>query len=458
MKVELIRHNGRDKRLILIFAGWSTTPALYADVRIPGWDVAVVHDYSDLSLDTDFLENYHTVYLFAWSLGVAAAQSVLPADRITAAYALNGSLNPVSDTGGIPADIYFGTLENLSQRNLTKFRMRMAGDTATFKAIFGGETPDENEVENLKQQLQILAHLPEHETAASLPWRKAYIGEQDRIFPSANLVNAWSSEKDVEIVVLPKPHYIPMQEIVSVVIPDTTVVGKKFEYAASTYNDHAIVQREIAAILFSLFRKFTDERRISYGSPLRILEIGPGTGFLTRLYTTLWPDAEIDMVDIAQIPDIPAQARFHRDDAELWLRRCSGEYDIILSSSTIQWFSNPAEFFSQVHRVLKPGGVMAISSFAPGNLAELNTLRPSPLHYHSKGGYASMIAPLFPYFVIEEDSISIDFESPREMLMHLKRTGVGGSAPSPQLKLGAMRAINRITYRPLYMVAQKNNI
>ena len=70
MKIEYISHNPGCRSLILVYAGWSTSPSLYQDIEITGWDVAVVYDYSDLSVDLSFLEGYNTVWLFAWSLGV----------------------------------------------------------------------------------------------------------------------------------------------------------------------------------------------------------------------------------------------------------------------------------------------------------------------------------------------------------------------------------------------------
>ena len=93
----------------------SLTGSLYQDIEITGWDVAVVYDYSDLSVDLSFLEGYNTVWLFAWSLGVRMAAASLPPEKITAAFAINGTLSPVSDTEGIPPKIYNATADNLDE-------------------------------------------------------------------------------------------------------------------------------------------------------------------------------------------------------------------------------------------------------------------------------------------------------------------------------------------------------
>ena len=111
MKVEFIHKAKENSRLILIFTGWSAEPRLHANVSHDTWDVAVVYDYSDLTLPDAILDGYYTVYVFAWSLGVFAAERTLDPRRITAAYAINGTPVPVSDSHGIPGEIVLGTAD-----------------------------------------------------------------------------------------------------------------------------------------------------------------------------------------------------------------------------------------------------------------------------------------------------------------------------------------------------------
>ena len=135
MRLEFIHtdpmQTGSSRRLILIFAGWGSDPALYKDIRIEGWDTAVVWDYRYLSLDTERLLPYSTIYLYAWSMGVWAASSVNHLLDIDCAFAINGTGTPRHDLTGIPAAIYDGTLDTLDERNLKKFRLRMACDRET---------------------------------------------------------------------------------------------------------------------------------------------------------------------------------------------------------------------------------------------------------------------------------------------------------------------------------------
>lgn len=105
MKCELIHSCGSD-RLILIFAGWSTSADFYKDVAVDGYDVMVASDYSDMDFPKDMLRGYSIVCLFAWSLGVFAASRSLPFERIALAVAVNGTERPVDDSYGIPERIF----------------------------------------------------------------------------------------------------------------------------------------------------------------------------------------------------------------------------------------------------------------------------------------------------------------------------------------------------------------
>ncbi|MDE7116742.1 MAG: methyltransferase domain-containing protein, partial [Muribaculaceae bacterium] len=165
----------------------------------------------------------------------------------------------------------------------------------------------------------------------------------------------------------------------------------------------------------------------------------------------------IDFVDIAPVqPMHLAQTeRYFCEDAEKWVRLAEEKYDCILSSSTIQWFANIPEFINSCSRLLRPGGVILVSSFTQGNLGELDSLRPSPIHYHSPEEYRKWFERNFDDTAVLTEEITLRFSSPRELMMHLKHTGVGGSAPSPGISPSVLRAIDRITYRPVYISATK---
>jgi malonyl-ACP O-methyltransferase BioC len=451
MKLEMVRESAENTRLILIFAGWSCGPEIAGRVALPGWDVAVVHDFSELRLDTSFLDRYYTVYLFAWSLGVFAAELLLPAERITAAFALNGTLQPVSDTLGIPDAIYHGTLEGLNDRALHKFRLRMAGDKETFSQL--GESSN-RDIDNLRHQLANVADSQCLCGELKLPWVRAYISRNDRIFPFANMIRFWHELPDVEIVELDAAHYVPIEEIIGMVISDPDKVSRKFGKAAMSYDTHAIAQ-------YSAAMKLAD--RLMAILPViggDVLEIGCGTGLFTHEYAPKVKARSITFVDITATGpfDVADIEEYVVSDAEVWIEKCERQYDMIVSASAIQWFADIPRFLHLCHERLKPGGILAISTFTPGNLGELDALRPSPLLYPKAADLRGWLCCEFGEVCVEEDEIKVEFRSAREVLMHLKHTGVGGSAPGKGLKIADMSHLRTLTYRPVYLTARKKAV
>lgn len=457
MRVDFIIKRETRTRLILVYAGWGSGTEIASGINIPGWDVAVVHDYSDFNLDTSFLNEYYTVYLFAWSLGVYAAAKTLPADRITSAFAINGTLSPVDDTKGIPTDIFRGTAANLTVPNLQKFQLRMMPNREAFMKwkeehsnLFTSEA-----ISNLRIQLEQFIYSTERKDKLSeLPWIKAYIGKSDRIFPAQNMISSWQGISDVSIIESNDAHWMNISDIVSNNIADVDKVSKKFNKAKSSYNSNAIAQYMVAARLHEQLKRFTTD---SDGS---ILEIGCGTGLFTRMYgNTLRPkDATfVDIVDLEPF-NIADKESYVKADAEAWI--ASDEikdrrWDYILSSSAIQWFADIPSFLRQCSAHLNKGGILAISTYLPGNMGELDELRPSPLNYPSLKMLSEQMNLLFSDVILIEDEIKIEFKSVREMLMHLKQTGVSGTSGKPGLTLSKMKDIRSLTYRPVYILGRK---
>lgn len=458
MILKFLKKNG-NHRLILIFTGWGTGPELYYDVDIPGWDVAVAFRIDGKPMNMDRLEGYYTIYLFAWSLGVYMADRKLPQERITKAFAINGTVAPVHDDFGIPVEIFRGTADNLDPRNLTKFRRRTMPDSETFKRLF----PEEGSplmCRCLASQLhEVMDMTNDGDVMPHLQWTRAYIGTSDRIFPPKNLEAAWRLDSEVEIVKSDDAHFMDIPAIIRSVIADTDKVSSRFSKAAATYDSHAIPQKMTALHLADMLRKVADSTKIHH-----VLEIGPGTGFLTRAWSRFLTPEHTDFVDITPVGpfDIPGHADYHIADAEAWVADWSGKcgsvescgkYDLIVSSSAIQWFADIPRFLANCAAILNPEGILAISTFAPGNLSELDVLRPAPLLYPTLNKLCDALEGHF--FVMDHDSFTIrmEFENRRHLMMHLKHTGVAGSA-SPS-KVAPLTDFSTLTYRPVFILGRR---
>lgn len=441
MKTELIVDNPGAKRLILIFAGWNTNPDLYRHISITGWDTMVAYDYDGAMFPNNLLSKYSTVYLFAWSLGISASERFLDSEHITNRIAINGTSSPVSDSTGIPTAIFTATEATLNERNLMKFRRRMAGDSSTFTQLQSllPATPD---IENLRAQLRMFATL-ENQPRRSVHWNRAYISANDAIFPAENQKRAWNEAGVDEIIELNSPHYVDLERIISSTIPNLEKVGRSFSEASATYNNYAVAQQEIAEKLVELLPD-----RVESGT-LHILEIGPGSGIFTRLYAKKLHPASITFVDLYDIGkmNLASEEEYIVGDAEKFLEQTNRKWDVIVSSSAIQWFVNIPEFLKNAHRCLTEGGILACSTFLPDNLSELRRIKPSTLLYPTEERLTSMLRSVFSNVNYETLNIPIRFENAMEALRHLRATGVG-NAHNNTTYHGSPNAINVLKEDP----------
>ncbi|MDE6193253.1 MAG: DUF452 family protein [Muribaculaceae bacterium] len=414
MKIEFIKR-GAATRLILIFAGWSTDSRYYNDCVFDGWDTAVVCDYRDMTLPP-LPSQYSTVYVFAYSLGVAV--SAFCGVAATAMIAICGSLEPVSDQFGIPETVYQGTLAGLSEKSLAKFHLRMAGDRDRLAEI-AGRLPSSPDLEVMKEELgHIRSAALSGQRSKDIKFDRVYLAEDDRIFPYANLYDFWNQRNDASIVSLKASHAVDMARIIRSCLPDTEAIGEGFQRAGKSYNENALIQREICRkIAERLQERLTEDKR----DGICLLEIGPGQGLLTEEWRKMLRPKSATYVDLAEVPcfGIAQEETYLQTDAEQWLEDTSRKFDIILSASTIQWFADPIGFITTVRAHLNPGGIAILSTFVKGNLHQLDALRPSPILYRTAEEYAAA-----PAEILDEWKSTLRFQSSREMMRHLSLTGV----------------------------------
>ena len=454
-------HKSNSDRLILIIAGWGSDARTFAHVTMPGWDVAVISGIDSQLTDMSDVNKYSTIYMYAWSLGVWTAQYFLGHTlKPTKAYAINGTTTPCDNLTGIPVDIFEGTTNTLNDKNLYKFRVRMCGGLSSYKthaARFEGI----NDVERLRRELMFVSQYQGRH--ASFQWDGAFISMDDKIFPVENQVAAWSDVTDV--VRLDAPHYVDMQLIIRQTIVDVARVGKRFSRSMDTYDAHSHAQRLIAK---RLVEKMLPLLNNAAGN---IIEIGCGTGNLTREWSKYIHAEQAHFVDLCDVPKfgVAGEEYYYRDDAEKVSAHLADAYptsfSAVLSASTIQWFSNLPLFFHNCARAVKPGGVVALSTFAPGNLWELQSLRPDHLRYFSADELKKMAAKWFKNVQISQEDVVLEFTTPFDALRHLQLTGVTASG-SRQAGVGEIRRFAdnypmndrgryTLTFKPIYIVAVK---
>lgn len=245
---------------------------------------------------------------------------------------------------------------------------------------------------------------------------------------------------------------------------DKSIIKRRFAGAFGSYDKSAVVQRAIAADLFSLI-----EKHIPLPAAGKILEIGCGTGFLTRMISTMVPSDRLLLNDICPesklcLENIPHTC-FLEGDAESL--EFPSDLALIASSSVIQWFHDLEGFLAKCHRCLMSGGYMALSTFAPGNLEEVAEISGCALNYLPSDRLKGMIADKFSILCSQETTYVLHFSSPVDVLRHLKQTGVNGTGSRMWTKKDlndfCIRYMERygtdegctLTYRPLYIIGKK---
>lgn len=147
----------------------------------------------------------------------------------------------------------------------------------------------------------------------------------------------------------------------------------RFSAAASTYDSVAQVQRHAAdRLLEQIPREYAAER---------VLDVGCGTGYLTRLAARRWPGAFVVGIDHAPgmidqalrlaTPDL--QVVFNCVDA--WAFDVREPFDVVLSSSTLHWMHPPEIAFQKMASFARKQGLMAVSLMLRGTLGELKEAR-----------------------------------------------------------------------------------
>uniref|UniRef100_E6QRE0 malonyl-[acyl-carrier protein] O-methyltransferase n=1 Tax=mine drainage metagenome TaxID=410659 RepID=E6QRE0_9ZZZZ len=159
---------------------------------------------------------------------------------------------------------------------------------------------------------------------------------------------------------------------------DKQLVRRAFDRAATQYDAHAVLQREIAHRMLA---------RLDYirHQPARVLDVGAGTGYGVQGLRQQYPKAHLIALDLAlEMLKIacPPSSFWNRwrnastdavcaDMDSLPLQDAS--VDMVWSGLALQWSNDLRLSFSELRRVLAPGGLLMFSTFGPDTLKELRS-------------------------------------------------------------------------------------
>ena len=156
---------------------------------------------------------------------------------------------------------------------------------------------------------------------------------------------------------------------------DKRRVRQAFDRAAVDYDRVAVLQREVGNRLMERL----DYMRLQ---PQTIVDIGAGTGHLSKALAQRYKQARVLALDLA--PNMLRAARRHAGPLARLLRRQSficadaerlpladQSADMIFSNLTLQWCGALDAVFAEFRRIIRPGGMVLFSTFGPDTLKEL---------------------------------------------------------------------------------------
>ncbi len=452
------------KRLVVLFGGWGFSENCLNPDAFKDADLLFFHDYRTLEMPSlpDFAP-YDKVYLAAWSFGVWVANMFFdrfPKRKIS--IAINGSWDPVSDTRGIPEDIFRATLNSYDERAKKKFLARIFGSYSRMEELlkYAPHAPADDQ----KLELAALDRFFKENPQTPKDWTRAIASPADKIFPISSMRNAWGDKLEIS----GNAHYPAEIFLVDFFknCEDIFNLRNSFQRASKSYAENAVVQKSIALNLSKMISEVAEK------GAERIIELGSGTGFLTKQLLEAFPSARIDAIDLCQSPEDPilkeAGQRICFISADAQSVAFAKNVDIISSASFLQWISNRRQLFCKCKNSLKEGGILAFSTFGPNNLIQIKSLCSSGLEYASLETLKEELQTCgFEILLAKEQNQELLFPTVKDVLKHIKLTGVNGA----HKRFWTPRTFERfrreyaarysagsgvyLTYNPIYIIAKK---
>lgn len=171
---------------------------------------------------------------------------------------------------------------------------------------------------------------------------------------------------------------------------DARHVRRAFSRASASYADAARLQHEIEARLLESLDYYAEGRAADARTPSVVVDLGCGPGSAARAMQQRWPKARVLALDLA-LPMLQRQtspgalartlssvglgarapARICADARALPL--ADHTVDLLFSNLCLQWVEDLPAVFAGFRRVLKPNGMLIVSTFGPDTLYELRT-------------------------------------------------------------------------------------
>lgn len=202
------------------------------------------------------------------------------------------------------------------------------------------------------------------------------------------------------------------------------LIRQRFAKQYENYEQNAQIQKSIVHLLIQLMQNHSLPQYYQ-----NVLEIGCGTGYLTQQFLRYYQVDYLHLNDLYdEIKKNPIKSQQHcqyliGDIQQLNLKKQT--FDLVLSSSVLQWIYPLHELFAKIYQTLNRQGYFIFSSYLTDNFWQIKQITRQGLNYYDFDELKKLLLHCgFDLIHIQQNYNDLYFYTPYEVLKHLKYTGV----------------------------------
>ena len=211
---------------------------------------------------------------------------------------------------------------------------------------------------------------------------------------------------------------------------DKNAIRSSFDRAASSYDQHAVLQREIESRLLERL----EFQRLE---PSMILDLGCGTGSASRTLAGQYPQAGVIALDWA--PSMLAKVGACRKTPSGLSTLCADMHslplaarstDLVFSSLALQWSYDLPAAFSEFRRIMKADAMLVFTCYGPDTLYELKQAWRAVDDHPHVNDYPDMhdigdelLAAGFREPVMDTERLTLEYPDVMSLMRELKGIG-----------------------------------
>lgn len=197
------------------------------------------------------------------------------------------------------------------------------------------------------------------------------------------------------------------------------IIKSRFEKSFDKYNECAVVQNIMAD---NLIKQIVSVKK----NFDKVLELGSGAGLLTgklvkSINFKIYYANDLTEKSEKYVKRYISDALFYKGNA-LKINP-SVKFDLVVSNAMFQWL-NANETCEKCYNLLDKDGILAFTTFGKENFKEIRELTGLSLDYKTIDEIIEIFSKRFKILYSKESEEVLNFNTPLELLLHMKNTGV----------------------------------